>query len=128
MKLHRAHHRPSPFLLDGIATALLSTTLTVVALWGILWVQKVAQQPAADGIMTVYLDRHGGLRLWNQPIRRQDLNGLVAKAEARTRGSGPLIVRLIPDPQVPWGVIHRMLGLLQPSEPDRSWILQLQLP
>ncbi|MFN9058055.1 MAG: hypothetical protein ACK5W5_13900 [Cyanobacteriota bacterium] len=127
MKLHRAH-RPSSVLLDGIALALLSTTLTLVALWMILCVQKVAQQPAAAGIMTVRLDRQGGLRLWNQPIRSQELDGLCADAEARTRGSAPLIVRLIPDPQVPWGVIHRMLSRLQPSEPQRSWILQLQLP
>jgi hypothetical protein len=115
-------------LLDGISLALLSTTCTAVAVWGILTSQKVAQKPAAEGTLTFHLSRHGDLRLWNQPIRSEDVLGLLERAKARSKGPPPLVVRLIPDPQVPWGVIHRMLSRLQPTSPQGSWILQLQLP
>lgn len=115
-------------LLDGMALALLSTGLTALAVWSMLWSQRVAQKPASEGVMTFHLGRRGELRLWNQPIRPQDLPGLLDRAQSRTAVSQTMVVRLIPDPQVPWGVTRQVLSRLQPTPPERHWILQLQLP
>lgn len=114
--------------LDGVALALLSTTFTALALGAIMCAQRLSQQPAAEGVMTFHLGRHGELRLWNQPIRPQDLPDLLERAHSRSKGSPTVVVRLIPDPQVPWGVTQAVLKRLQPNPPERSWILQLQLP
>lgn len=105
-----------------------SAALTTAALWGIVCSQIVAQKPASQGVMTVHLSKEGHLRLWNQPIRPQDLPLLLERGAHPSSGASRLVVRLIPDPQVPWGVIHRMLSVLQPNPPQRSWTLQLQLP
>lgn len=115
--------------LDAMALSLLSTGLLVVALWAIRCSQRVAQQPAAQGVMTFHLTRTGDLRLWNQPIRPQDVPILLQRAHGRSHGSSTrLLVRVIPEPEVPWGVIHGLLRRLQPTPPERIWTLQLQLP
>lgn len=113
---------------DAIALGLLSMSLTLFLSVTIFCAQKVAQRPATEGVMTVHLGRHGDLRVWNQPIRPHELSGLLERATVRSLASNRLVVRLIPDPTLPWGTIHRMLMRLQPHPHAQRWILQLQLP
>jgi hypothetical protein len=115
-------------MLDALGLSLLSAVLAAFGIWTSLTSQSIAQQPALRGVMTIHLSRTGALRLWNQPILPQDLPMLLQKAHARSTSEQRVVVRLIPDPQVPWGVIHRMLTRLQPNPKDRNWVLQLQLP
>jgi hypothetical protein len=115
-------------MLDALGLSLLSGVLAAFGIWTSLSSQTIAQQPALRGVMTIHLSRTGALRLWNQPILPQDLPMLLQKAQARSTLEKRVVVRLIPDPQVPWGVIHRMLTRLQPNPQDRNWVLQLQLP
>jgi hypothetical protein len=116
------------FVLDALGLSLLSAVLAAFGIWNSLSSQTIARQPALRGVVTVHLSRTGALRLWNQPILPQDLPLLLQKAQARSTSEKSVVVRLIPDPQVPWGVIHRMLTRLQPNPQDRNWVLQLQLP
>jgi hypothetical protein len=115
-------------MLDALGLSLLCGVLAAFGIWTSLSSQTIAQQPALRGVMTIHLSRTGALRLWNQPILPQDLPMLLQKAQARSTLEKRIVVRLIPDPQVPWGVIHRMLNRLQPNPQDRNWVLQLQLP
>ncbi|MFN6340669.1 MAG: hypothetical protein ACK41W_18370 [Cyanobacteriota bacterium] len=122
-------HQPStPSFRDAIGMALLSTTLLALAFWGITLSQVLERQPAHEGVMTFRLSRGGELRLWNQPVRPQDISLLLERAATRARGPSGLVVRLIPDPEVPWGVTHRFLNELRPVASQQPWILQLQLP
>ncbi|MFM7465626.1 MAG: hypothetical protein ACKO28_09195 [Cyanobium sp.] len=115
-------------MLDGLGLGLLSTSLAAFAIWSTLTAQTIAQQPALQGVMAFHLSRTGGLRLWNQPILAQDLPMLLKRAHARSTPGKRIVVRLVPDPEVPWGAIHRMLTRLQPNRQDRNWVLQLQMP
>lgn len=118
----------SPSAHDAIGLSLLSTALTAFVLWAVVCTQKLAQQPAGEGVMAFHLGRSGDLRLWNQPIRPQDVPVLLERAQARGNDAPPLVVRLIPDPQVPWGAIQSMLDRLRPTSAQKGWTLQLQLP
>lgn len=120
--------RQRPWALDGLGLCLLSTSLAALTIWSTLTAQTIAQQPALHGVLAFHLSRTGALRLWNQPILAQDLPMLLKRAHARSTPGKRIVVRLVPDPQVPWGVIHRMLTRLQPNRQDRNWVLQLQLP
>jgi hypothetical protein len=115
-------------LLDAIGLSFLSVVLAGFGLWSTLCLQMMAQKPALHGVMTFHLSKSGDLRLWNQPILPQELPALLQKAHGRSMSERRVVVRLIPDPEVPWGVIHRMLTRLQPHPEDRNWVLQLQLP
>jgi hypothetical protein len=114
--------------LDALGLALVGVALPTFLFWAMVCSQRWAQKPAVDGVMTFHLSRTGDLRLWNQPIRLQDVPNILERAHARGKGSAPMVVRLVPDPQVPWGVIHGMLSRLRPNPTQESWILQLQLP
>lgn len=113
---------------DSLGLCLLNAVLVAFGIWTTLSSQTIARQPALSDVMTIHLSRTGDLRLWNQPILAQDLPKLLQRAHARSTSEKRVVVRLIPDAQVPWGVVHRMLTRLQPSPPSRVWILQLQLP
>lgn len=119
---------PSSIRLDGLALGGLSVVFAGFGLWITLCTQRMAQQPAQHGVMAFHLSRTGDLRLWNQPILPQEVPALLQKARARSSEDKPVVVRLIPDSQVTWGLIHRMLIRLQPQPQDRNWVLQLQLP
>jgi hypothetical protein len=82
----------------------LSATATAAAFLLLVGAQIVAQRPAAEGVLVIHLGRAGELRLWNQPLRPQDL------------------------PVVPWGMVHALLSRLGPTTPQDPWTLQLQLP
>jgi hypothetical protein len=127
MNLRRLPAVPSSAV-DAIGLALVGMALPTFIVWAMVCSQRWAQKPAVDGVMTFHLSGNGDLRLWNQPIRPQDVPSLLERAHARGKGSAPMVVRLIPDPQVPWGVIQVMLSRLRPNPPQQSWILQLELP
>jgi hypothetical protein len=113
--------------LTALGLGLLSTTACCVALLATTCERIVAQRPAAEGVLVVGLNRDGDLRLWNQPIRHQDLPEALERARQRSSPSRPLVVRLVPEPLVPWGVVNTMLSRLRPPM-SQSWILQLQMP
>lgn len=119
---------PSSLQLDALALGGLSVMLAGFGLWITVCTQRIAQQPALKGVMTFHLSRTGELRLWNQPILLQEVPALLQKAHDRSSAGQAVVVRLIPDGQVSWGVIHRMLNKLQPNPHERNWVLQLQLP
>jgi hypothetical protein len=114
--------------LDGLALALASTTFLALSLWTLSLVQVLWQRPARQGVMTIHIQRDGHLRVWNQPIPPQEVARLVRRAEERWAGAQPLVVRLIPDPDVAWGAIHQSLQRLRPTAPQDRWLLQLQVP
>jgi len=118
---------PSPAL-TAIGLGLLSLAASSVALLAILSAQIVAQRPALQGVMVFHLSKRGELRVWNQPIRPQEVPGLLERAQAQSGTAAPLVVRLVPEPEVPWGVVYVMLQRLQPLPQHRATILQLQLP
>jgi hypothetical protein len=119
------HRSPA---LTALGLGLLSTAACGMALMAIVCVQIVARRPAADGVLVVHLNQRGELRLWDQPIRAQDLPFALERARSRSTPGKPLIVRLKPEPTVPWGMVTTMLGRLQPPVRRPSWTLQLQLP
>ena len=118
---------PSPAL-TAIGLGLLSIAASSVALLAILGAQIVAQRPALQGVMVFHLSKRGELRLWNLPIRPQEVPGLLERAQAQPEAAAPLVVRLVPEAEVPWGVVHAMLQRLRPLTQHRTSILQLQLP
>jgi hypothetical protein len=114
--------------LDGLAFGFLSLTAIASTLVVLICSQIAAQRPANQGVMTVHLGKRGELRLWNQSIRPQELPLILDRAHQHSPGPSPLVIRLIPDPEVPWGVVQLMLARLQPRQPLPRWRLQLQLP
>lgn len=113
---------------DALGLTFLSMLLVAVGHLATMIPQTMAQRPAHQGVLAVHLSSTGDLRLWNQPVLPQDLPRLLHRAQERFSPPGELVVRLIPDGQVPWGVIQGMLTRLQPNREDRRWVLQLQLP
>ncbi len=107
---------------------LLSTVASGVALLLILMGQIVAQRPAFQGVVVLYLSKRGEVRLWNQPIHPGDLPAVLDHARSQSHPASLLAVRLVPEREVPWGVVNRMLDRLRPVSPQDRWILQLQLP
>lgn len=101
--------------LMGVALAWLTVALVVVP-------QRIAQRPALEGVLTVRVDRLGILRVWNQPIRQQDLPALLRRAAAR--GPAAPRLRLVPDGAVPWGTVQQLVAELESS----GLPLELQLP
>ncbi|MFN9629928.1 MAG: hypothetical protein ACK59A_06815 [Cyanobacteriota bacterium] len=123
---------PGPFSaspgLTALGLGLLSVTATVAAGLLLVTAQRVAQRPAAKGVLVIHLDRGGGLRLWNQPLRPQDLPLVLERVRTPSQGSKPVVVRLTADADVPWGMVHALVSRLGPTSPRDRWTLQLQLP
>lgn len=83
--------------------------------------QRLLQRPMAEGVIAVHLEPGGRMRLWHQPITPAALSGFLAAAARR---QPPPRLRLVPDPQLPWGEVRRAMALL-----DRASLpLELQLP
>lgn len=110
--------------LDSIAVGLVSVGLCAICLALVVIPQRLAQLAALDGVIALHLDAQGQMRVWNQPIRPQDLAPLLMRA----RAPGPLpakpVLRLIPDAAVPWGVVQQLVSRLESSGLE----LELQLP
>lgn len=114
--------------LEAVWLCMASVLMLSAALWGNLISQKIAQRPGQQGVLTFHLSKRGDLRLWNQTILPQEIPLILQRLEARSSQARMPVVRLIPDSEVPWGVVQGILSRLQPDRKDRRWILQLQLP
>jgi len=102
--------------LAGTGVALAAATLLLVLL-----PQRLAQRPAARGVIVLHLDPLGRLRLWNQPVDRAALQAVLQKAG---RDPGRPRLRLQPQPGVPWGQVQAVAAELE----TLPLPLELQLP
>ena len=107
--------------LDVVGLALVGAALGLLATAVVVVPQRIAQRPAQRGILALNLDRTGQLRLWNRVVRAQEVAELLADAKAHQR---QVVLRLIPDPAVPWGVARQAAAALETSGQP----LELQLP
>ncbi len=107
--------------LDALALGAMATGLALLTLALVLVPQRLAQRPASQGIVSLRLAADGQLRLWNQPVPSGQLVGLLQRLEA---GPGRPTLRLVPDRDVPWGVVQGLMGQLGRS----NLPLELQLP
>jgi biopolymer transport protein ExbD len=111
-------------LLDAVALGLVSVALCATCLALVVIPQRMAQRAAAEGVIALHLDAEGQLRIWNQPIRPQDLGPLLKRAKAPAPLPSSPVVRLIPDAGVPWGVVQQLVSRLESNGLE----LELQLP
>jgi hypothetical protein len=107
--------------IEAAALGLWAVALALVGLACLLVPQRIAQRPANRGVMTLQVNRVGELRVWNQPIAIGSLQDLLQRAERRSPG---VRIRLVPDPDVPWGMVQVLVERLE--APTRN--LELQLP
>lgn len=107
--------------LDAVALGAMATALALLALALVLVPQRVAQRPASQGVVSLHLGADGRLRLWNQPVASAQLPAVLQGLQA---GRGRPTVRLIPDPDVPWGSVQQLMERLGRSDLP----LELQLP
>jgi biopolymer transport protein ExbD len=107
--------------LDAVALGAMATALALLSLALVLVPQRLAQRPASQGIVSLHLGTDGRLRLWNQPVPPGQLAAVLKGLEA---GRGRPTVRLIPDPDVPWGSVQQLMERLGRSDLP----LELQLP
>ncbi len=110
-----------PGAIDGLALGLMGAALVVASLALTLIPQRLAQRPASAGVILLRLDSRGQLRLWNHAVAPQELNALLQRLAA---GRSDLRLRLMSDPQVPWGTVQQLLARLNTSPLP----LELQLP
>jgi biopolymer transport protein ExbD len=110
-------------LLDALGLALVSTGLAVLTTALVVVPQRIAQRPAQRGVLALNLDSTGQLRLWNRRVRAQEVAELLADSKEQTP-QGQAVLRLIPDPAVPWGVVRQAAAALATS----GMPLELQLP
>jgi hypothetical protein len=92
-----------------------------VGLAVLLLPQRWQQRPMAQGVVSVHLAADGRLRLWNQPVASAELVRLLATPELRRR---LVRLRIVPDPDTPWGDVRRLLTQLD----SLPLSLELQLP
>lgn len=107
--------------LEAVALGLWAVAFALAGLVCLLVPQRIAQRPANRGVMTIQVNRVGDLRVWNQPIAIGSLQDLLQRAERRSPG---VRIRLVPDPNVPWGMVQALVERLE--APKRN--LELQLP
>jgi hypothetical protein len=116
-----ATSRREAIAIDAAAVGLWAVALALVGVACLLVPQRIAQRPAARGVLTIQMNRAGALRVWNQPIATGSLQGLLQRAESHSPG---VRIRLVPDADVPWGMVQTLVGRLE--APKRN--LELQLP
>jgi len=109
--------------LDALGLTVVSTGLAVLTTALVVVPQRIAQRPAQRGVLALNLDPTGQLRLWNRQVRAQEVAELLADAKDQPQQSLP-VLRLIPDPAVPWGVVRQAAAALETSGVP----LELQLP
>ena len=107
--------------IEGLAVGLMATGLALLTLALTVVPQRLMQRPAGAGVILLRLDSRGQLRLWNHAVAPQDL-GAVLKRLARQRSD--LRLRLVSDPQVPWGEVQQLVARLETGPLP----LELQLP
>jgi hypothetical protein len=111
----------SPAAVLALTWATLATALCGFALGLLLLPQRLLQQPLHQGVLTLHVGADQDLWLWHQPISRQELEPFLRAAAQRRPGSR---LRVIPDPQLPWGALQNLLQDLQQGPLP----LELQLP
>ncbi len=104
-----------------LAWSAVAVSLCGLAMGMLLLPQRLLQRPMAEGVITVQLEPGGQLRVWHQPISLQGLRSLLVVA-ARRQPTPRL--RLIPDPQLPWSEVRRILLQIN----HELFPLELQLP
>jgi hypothetical protein len=72
-------------------------------------------------VVTLHVGADRELRLWHKPVQRSELEAFLRMAAQRRPGSR---LRVIPDPQVAWGVLQELLLQLDQGPLP----LELQLP
>jgi hypothetical protein len=108
--------------LDGLALGLLASALCLLMVALVTVPQRLAQRSGSRGVLAVHLEAGGQLRLWNRPVREEELRQFLAAGRGlQSRG---LRLRLIPDPALPWGVVQERVANLEGS----GLPLELQLP
>jgi biopolymer transport protein ExbD len=110
-------------LLDGFGLALVGTGLAVLTTALVVVPQRIAQRPAQRGVLALYLDPAGQLRLWNRLVRAQEVVELVGTSKDHQQ-QGQAVLRLVPDAAVPWGVVRQAAAALETSGVP----MELQLP
>lgn len=104
-----------------LAWSVLGVSLCGLAAALLLLPQRLLQRPMAEGVIVVHVEPGGRLRLWHQPVTPATLGRFLAAAARR---QPPPRLRLVPDPQLPWGDVRQAMALL-----DRGALpLELQLP
>lgn len=121
MNADRSQTPPWGAALDAAALGAMAIGLALLALALVLVPQRLAQRPANQGVVSLHLGADGLLRLWNQPIPSAQLAAVLQGLEA---DQGRPTVRLIPDPDVPWGSVQQLMERLGRSDLP----LELQLP
>ncbi|MBM5821338.1 MAG: hypothetical protein FJ082_02420 [Cyanobacteria bacterium K_Offshore_surface_m2_011] len=107
--------------LDAAALGAVATALAILSVALVLIPQRLAQRPASQGIVSLHLGADGRLRLWNQPIPSAQL---AAVLKGLQDSPGQPTLRLIPDPDVPWGSVQQLMERLGRTDLP----LELQLP
>ncbi|MEB3327128.1 MAG: hypothetical protein VKI39_05405 [Synechococcus sp.] len=109
-------------LITSLVHGLLATALCGLAL-GLLLLpqQRRLQSSLAEGVISLNLAADGQLRLLNQPIAAAELPGLLTDHLRRRRLAR---LRLVPDPDTPWGEVRRLLSQLE----SLPLSLEIQLP
>ncbi len=110
--------------LDSVALGLVCVALCATCLSLVVIPQRLAQRVAQEGVIALHLDAQGQLRVWNQPIRPQDLAPLLLRAKSAEQLPTAPVLRLIPDAGVPWGVVQQLISRLE----NNGMELELQLP
>lgn len=110
-------------IVDALGLSLVSSCLALLTCALVVLPQRIAQRPAQRGILALHLAADGGLRLWNRPVRAQELAELLPRL-ADHPDRNPPVLRLLPDPAVPWGVVRQAAVGLEAS----GVALELQLP
>ena len=109
--------------MDALGLALVSAGLAVLTTALVVVPQRIAQRPAQRGVLALNLDPTGQLRLWNRQVRAQEVAELLGGSMDQPQ-KGQAVLRLIPDPAVPWGVVRQVAAALETSGVP----LELQLP
>jgi len=125
-----------PGFADAIGLNLVATLLAMLAVALVVLPQRLAQRPGSEGVLALHLDAQGTLRLWNRPVQARELLELLqrragngSQPSAVNRSAAPAlgpdaVLRLIPDPGVPWGVVRQVAEGLEAT----GLPLELQLP
>jgi hypothetical protein len=121
----RARRPEPPWVLprgvEAMALGLMATGLALATLALTLIPQRIVQRPASDGVVLLRLDARGQLRLWNHAVAPRELGAVLKRLAAQRQD---LRLRLVSDPQVPWGAVQQLMARLESSPLP----LELQLP
>jgi hypothetical protein len=94
----------------GLGHGVLAAGMAGFSLALLLLAQRMVQRPLHQAVVSLHVDAGLALRLWHQPIQRRELAPFLRATASRHPGSR---LRVIPDPQVNWGKLRRLLQDLQ---------------